>query len=203
MESKSAKTEAEFQEEAKEYVLNIQNNNKKLHKKNGCRYSKWIKEYYDFDTLDEIENSNIEHSKCLYCFPNESTSKTDNNIKMTIDFGRIFSIIGAIIGVVITIAIDKILVGAIALISLYLGFKWLGDKLCDSKLSAKSTNIVGIIMTVVMALILIFGSGFVIETFRPSKGNQTSWEDLEDWEKENAKWAYEVQQEINERENKY
>ena len=76
MESKSAKTEAEFQEEAKEYVLNIQNNNKKLHKKNGCRYSKWIKEYYDFDTLDEIENSNIDHSKCLYCFPSESTSKT-------------------------------------------------------------------------------------------------------------------------------
>ena len=122
---------------------------------------------------------------------------------MTIDFGRIFSIIGAIIGVVITIAIDKILVGAMASISLCLGFKWLGDKLCDSKLSAKSTNIVGIIMTVVMALILIFGSVFVIKTFRPSKGNQTSWGDLEDWEKENAKWAYEVQQEINERENKY
>lgn len=75
MELKKAQTEEQFQAEAKKYVINMQNNSRKLHKKNGCSNSQWIKKYYDFDTLKEVKDSSIPHEKCKHCFAGNSTKK--------------------------------------------------------------------------------------------------------------------------------
>lgn len=66
---KYAQSRFEFQEEAKEYVINMISDSRVLHKKNGCYYGEFSQKYYDFDTEEEASNSNIAFRHCLNCFP--------------------------------------------------------------------------------------------------------------------------------------
>ncbi len=65
---KYATNGAQFQKEAKKYVINMLGNKQKLHKKNCCQYSKCYDKYYDFDTLEEVNKCGIEFTKCKLCF---------------------------------------------------------------------------------------------------------------------------------------
>lgn len=67
-EIKHATTGLEFQTDAKEYVINMLSGARKLHKKNGCHYSTFSAEYYDFDTKEEAYASGIEFTHCGLCF---------------------------------------------------------------------------------------------------------------------------------------
>lgn len=57
-----------YESEAKEYVINMTSNARTLHRKNGCYYSHHLSKYYDFDTLEEAEQSKVEFLKCKICF---------------------------------------------------------------------------------------------------------------------------------------
>ena len=57
-----------YKNEAKEYVINMTSNACTLHKKNGCYYSHYLSNYYDFDALEEAEQSDVEFLKCKICF---------------------------------------------------------------------------------------------------------------------------------------
>ena len=50
---KYAKNASDFQENAKDYVINMLGNRRKLHKKNGCPHSRMFDKYYDFDTYED------------------------------------------------------------------------------------------------------------------------------------------------------
>ncbi len=65
---KYATSGPEFQHDAKEYVVNMLSNARKLHKKNGCYYAKCFAKYYDFDTKEEALASGIEFTACKRCF---------------------------------------------------------------------------------------------------------------------------------------
>ncbi len=65
---KEAHTGMEFQNEAKEYVINMINGSRKLHIKNNCPNSKCLYKYYDFESLDDVEKCGIEFTKCKKCF---------------------------------------------------------------------------------------------------------------------------------------
>lgn len=71
MELKIASNEKEFQENAKEYVINMTSRSQKLHIKNGCRFSKWLWNYYDFDSLADAKNCGVESTRCQLCFKGE------------------------------------------------------------------------------------------------------------------------------------
>lgn len=68
---KTATNSAEFQRDAKKYVINMTGNKKKLHIKNGCYWSKWFYYYYDFDNLAEAKNCGVESTLCGICFKGE------------------------------------------------------------------------------------------------------------------------------------
>ena len=70
-EMKYATTGPEFQRDAKEYVINMLGGKRKLHKKNGCQYSRCYAKYYDFDTKEEAYASGVEFTTCGLCFRNE------------------------------------------------------------------------------------------------------------------------------------
>ncbi len=59
-----------FQKEAKAYFINMLSSSQKLHKKGckSCPHSNYSSKYYDFDTLEEAENSGIEYTHCRNCF---------------------------------------------------------------------------------------------------------------------------------------
>ena len=65
---KYAKNGKEFQENSKDYVINMLGNKRKLHKKNGCYFSHVFAKYCDFKTYDEAKNSGISHTDCELCF---------------------------------------------------------------------------------------------------------------------------------------
>ena len=65
---KTAKTGEEFRHDAKRYVINMLSDARTLHIKGGCYYARHFSKYYDFDTLEEAENSGVEHRKCRNCF---------------------------------------------------------------------------------------------------------------------------------------
>ena len=65
---KKASNEKQFQKEAKLYVINMHENAKKLHLKNGCHWAHCFWEYYDFDTLLEAKNCGVESTLCGNCF---------------------------------------------------------------------------------------------------------------------------------------
>lgn len=67
MKLKTARNARDFNEESKEFVINMLSGAKTLHKKNGCRDSKAISKYYDFDTYAEAKESGIEHTDCELC----------------------------------------------------------------------------------------------------------------------------------------
>lgn len=64
---KTSGNSKDFNENAKEYVINMLSGAKTLHKKNGCRHSKAISKYYDFDTYAEAKESGIDHTDCELC----------------------------------------------------------------------------------------------------------------------------------------
>ena len=70
-ELKYASNGSQFQKEAKTYVINMECNKQRLHKKNGCQWSKTFYTYYDFDTVENAILSNIEFVKCRVCFKGE------------------------------------------------------------------------------------------------------------------------------------
>ena len=61
----------DFQQFAKEYVINMLGKKRKLHRKNGCHYSHHYSKYYDFDSIEEVKASGIAHTDCELCFPPE------------------------------------------------------------------------------------------------------------------------------------
>lgn len=74
-ELKTACHVSEYKRDAKEYVINMLGKKRKLHIKNGCCHSKCFFEYYTFETLEEVEASGIEFTKCRICFPEERGKK--------------------------------------------------------------------------------------------------------------------------------
>lgn len=66
---KETSRDFDFQKEAKEYVINMLGKRRKLHKKNGCQFSFIYHEYYDFDSVEEAEQSGIAYTLCEVCFP--------------------------------------------------------------------------------------------------------------------------------------
>lgn len=109
MELKKSITKQHYEENAKKYVINMKNDSKKLHKKNGCQHSKHLTEYYDFDTLEEIKNSNISCAYCHNCFDEDPllnikssyTQKSNKKDKPSKFLYVIFAILFAIIGFMI------------------------------------------------------------------------------------------------------
>ena len=85
MEFKKSINKQHYEENAKNYVINMKNDSRKLHKKNSCPHSKFITEYYDFDTLEQAENANITFTKCRNCFPSNIAIDTDSTEKKTSD----------------------------------------------------------------------------------------------------------------------
>ena len=65
---KYAKSTTDFQDNAKDYVINMTSAARKLHKKNGCYYSRMFDKYYDFDTYEQAKASEIGHTDCELCF---------------------------------------------------------------------------------------------------------------------------------------
>ena len=61
----------DFQQFAKEYVINMLGKKRKLHRKNGCQYSKHYSKYYDFDSIEEAEAIGVAHTVCELCFSPE------------------------------------------------------------------------------------------------------------------------------------
>ena len=66
---KETSRDFDFQKEAKEYVINMLGKRRKLHKKNGCQFSFIYHKYYDFDSVEEAEQSGIAYTLCEVCFP--------------------------------------------------------------------------------------------------------------------------------------
>ena len=50
----------------KNYVLNVKR--KTLHKINGCYYAKTVFDFEEFNTIEELENSGRQFTKCTKCF---------------------------------------------------------------------------------------------------------------------------------------
>lgn len=71
---KYAASGPEFQRDAKEYVINMLGGKRKLHKKNGCQFSKCYSKYYDFDTKEDAYASDIAFTPCEICFPENNNS---------------------------------------------------------------------------------------------------------------------------------
>ena len=46
----------------------MQCNKQRLHKKNGCQWSKCFDKYFDFDTIEEVRVGGVEYIKCKLCF---------------------------------------------------------------------------------------------------------------------------------------
>ena len=67
MKLKTAGNAKDFNENAKNFVINMLSGAKTLHKKNGCRDSKAISKYYDFDTYAEAKESGIDPTDCKLC----------------------------------------------------------------------------------------------------------------------------------------
>ena len=65
---KYAMNGVQFQNEAKKYVINMECNKQRLHKKNGCQWSKCFDKYYDFDSMESVIHSGVEFVKCKLCF---------------------------------------------------------------------------------------------------------------------------------------
>ena len=65
---KRTTTREQFQNDVKDYVINMTSNARILHRKNGCYYSSYFSNYHDFDTLEEAEQSDIVFLKCEICF---------------------------------------------------------------------------------------------------------------------------------------
>ena len=71
MQMKEASGAKEFQENSKEYFINILGGRRKLHRRDGCPNTKCVHKYYDFDTYDEAKASGIPHTDCGHCFRKE------------------------------------------------------------------------------------------------------------------------------------
>lgn len=65
---KLATTGEQFQNDAKDYIINMLGGKRKLHKKNCCHYSYFYAKYYDFETEEEAYASGIEFTTCGLCF---------------------------------------------------------------------------------------------------------------------------------------
>ena len=65
---KTAENGEDFQKNAKQYVINMLSNARTLHIKGSCRYARYFAKYYDFDTLEAAESSDVEFLKCKLCF---------------------------------------------------------------------------------------------------------------------------------------
>lgn len=71
---KKSACRADFQNNAKSFVINMVRGSKRtLHIKNKdcCQWSNFIQEYVDFDTEEEAEASGIDYIKCQNCFKEE------------------------------------------------------------------------------------------------------------------------------------
>ncbi|MGN8921153.1 hypothetical protein ACTNB0_08700 [Lachnospiraceae bacterium HCP28S3_F9] len=66
-----ANTGGEYQEHAKEYVVNMCRNRKMVHKKNGCYQSKYLFESISFESLEEVKKLPFKVNYCELCFPNQ------------------------------------------------------------------------------------------------------------------------------------
>ena len=66
---KQAISNNEYQRFAKDYVINMLGKKRKLHRKNGCHFSRHYSKYYDFDSIEEAEASGVAYTKCELCFP--------------------------------------------------------------------------------------------------------------------------------------
>ena len=65
---------AEFQNNAKKFVINmVRGSERTLHIKNTkcCPWSEFLHEYVDFDTEEEAKASGIDYVKCQNCFKGE------------------------------------------------------------------------------------------------------------------------------------
>lgn len=78
---KHSKNATDFQENAKDFVINMLGNKRKLHKKNGCYYAHMLEKYYDFDTYEQAKESNIEHTDCQICFRKNKTNNLLRSLK--------------------------------------------------------------------------------------------------------------------------
>lgn len=58
-----------FQKNASEYVANMYENKKMLHKKNCCKDSHFMYEYMNFQSLEKAMNFIPRLSLCQKCFP--------------------------------------------------------------------------------------------------------------------------------------
>lgn len=112
---KKSRTKKHYDKHAKEFVVvSVYNNCRILHKKNGCSRSKHFTEYYDFDTLKKVNESNIAQTYCHNCFSENPLSKIEPNSiiknKPSKFFKSTFSLCAAILGF---IALESGIVGKI------------------------------------------------------------------------------------------
>ena len=70
MELKYSTHKSEFDANAKEYVINMHEGKKTLHRKYGCSDSQCLIRYYDFDSQVEAETSAIKPTPCKKCIRN-------------------------------------------------------------------------------------------------------------------------------------
>ena len=71
---KKSANKAEFQDSAKQFVVNmVRGSERTLHIKNKdcCHWADFIQEYVDFDTEEEAKASGIDYVKCQNCFGEE------------------------------------------------------------------------------------------------------------------------------------
>ena len=81
MEIEKSPTKQHYDENAKRFVLNMKNNSRKLHIKNGCQQSTFLSEYYDFDTLEQVVKSFVSHTRCKRCFTEQVVSELEKEIE--------------------------------------------------------------------------------------------------------------------------
>ena len=68
---KDANCRNTFQQESRKYVINmIRGSKRTLHIKNTscCQWSKFLLEYVDFDSLDDVKSSCFNFESCKKCF---------------------------------------------------------------------------------------------------------------------------------------
>lgn len=58
----------QFRREAKNYVINMLEEKRTLHKKGCCQFSGFYAKYYDFDTEEDATASGIAFTPCELCF---------------------------------------------------------------------------------------------------------------------------------------
>lgn len=156
MRLKKSRTKKHYDKHAKDFVVvSIFNDCRILHKKNGCSRSNHFTEYYDFDTLKKVNESNIAQTYCHNCFSENPLLKSEPEIVSQNEpskfFKFTFSLCAAILGfIALENGIGGKIFGSIIMFALGWGIAWILE-IFTKKIKIKTIRI---IVEIILCLLL-------------------------------------------------